>query len=389
MHLFTDGSCTSPTYRPLALASWAIISATHTCPIAAGPLAGKAQCINRAELTAILYAARWTHQCGCATTLWTDSAYAASGVWRLQADEFDAPDTSNSDLWQELRLHLERLQPGQFRVLHLSGHGRPDECEDPADEWTIRWNGAADGAAKLANQQREPSFLRLWKEYQRAEQAQLHHLRLFQALHLAVAQSNESKEKAKQLRHAPDDTPDDEEVATYQHSEGQASWLVSLSQDWSSELDGSKLEFQFGPRFPRQVFQWLHQEASTCASPVFVSWLEVAVALRLACIQFPAPAPHRDGAIWRDQHESTSVEGTLGSDVHLTRLLFRGFASQFSLNLGEIRGLNLSLIGVGPPQNGLTIDLPHRILVDVASAIRTFCTGRPIRSANDLARPFR
>ena len=77
------------------------------------------------------------------------------------------------------------------------------------------------------------------------------------------------------------------------------------------------------------------------------------------------------------------------SKMHLIRLLFRGFASLFSLNLGEIRGLNLSLLGVGPPQNGLTIDLPHRVLVDVASAIRTFCTGRPIRSANDLARPFR
>ena len=44
VHLFTDGSCTSPRYQPLALASWAVISATQRTQIAAGPLPGEAQC---------------------------------------------------------------------------------------------------------------------------------------------------------------------------------------------------------------------------------------------------------------------------------------------------------------------------------------------------------
>ena len=73
----------------------------------------------------------------------------------------------------------------------------------------------------------------LWKEYQQIKQEQLRNLRLFQDLHLAIAHSNDDKEKAKQLQHAPDNVPDDEEIAAYQHSEGQASWLISFSQDWT------------------------------------------------------------------------------------------------------------------------------------------------------------
>lgn len=47
--LFSDGSCTSPTYRPLAKASWAVVSATHNGCLTAGPLAGLDPSIDRAE----------------------------------------------------------------------------------------------------------------------------------------------------------------------------------------------------------------------------------------------------------------------------------------------------------------------------------------------------
>ena len=71
------------------------------------------------------------------------------------------------------------------------------------------------------------------------------------------------------------------------------------------------------------------------------------------------------------------------------RLLFRACASLFNLGIGEVRSLNLSSLGVGPPQSGLTLELPRCTLHNVDRALRTFCAGRPIRTANDLARPFK
>ena len=64
-HVFSDGTCTSPTYSPLSLAAWSVISASRQSRIASGPLPGEAQSSNRAELYAALITAQWTKRCRC------------------------------------------------------------------------------------------------------------------------------------------------------------------------------------------------------------------------------------------------------------------------------------------------------------------------------------
>lgn len=69
-HVFVDGSCTRPDLDPLKLASWAVLNATTGLPIAAAPHHGLAQCIDRAELSAILVAARWCVHFEAETCVW-------------------------------------------------------------------------------------------------------------------------------------------------------------------------------------------------------------------------------------------------------------------------------------------------------------------------------
>ena len=59
-HVFTDGACTVPAHPALRLAAWGVISATSGDVVAVGHLNGVTQSIDRAELTALLVATRWT-----------------------------------------------------------------------------------------------------------------------------------------------------------------------------------------------------------------------------------------------------------------------------------------------------------------------------------------
>ena len=381
MHLFTDGSCTSPRYQPLALASWAVISATQCAQITAGPLPGEVQCNNRAELYAVIVAAQWTQQQRCHTHLWTDSAYTANGTWQLQHDNHNLPYHTHTDLWRRLASTLADLDPEQFQVHHTPAHGSPDDQSDPVDAWLARWNNTADTAAKAANQQRGQPFQDIWAAYEKAELDQLHRLRHLQALHLAIATVSASAASAADL-------PEDADPPL-EHSEAPLSWTDSLDPNWNTTLHGSQLEFKSGSLFPACAIRWLLQEADSTPNATYVSWLECTVALRLAAIRFPVPTPHSSGEVWRDQSPHVNVQTTLTADIRMVRFFFRLCAAQFGLDLDEVRGLNLSTVGVAPPQAGLALKITRAHRQWVSRELRAFCLGRPIRSANDLARPFR
>ena len=84
-----------------------------------------------------------------------------------------------------------------------------------------------------------------------------------------------------------------------------------------------------------------------------------------------------------------NVQTTLAADIRMVRFFFRLCAAQFGLDLDGVRGLNLSTLGVAPPQAGLALKITRAHRQWVSRELRAFCLGRPIRSANDLARPFR
>ena len=130
---FTDGSCWDPHLPQLSLAAWAVVSATHSCVLSAGPLTGFKQDVNRAELTAALSMLLWTLETGARSTLWTDSAYVGLGITNLLQD-FSTEFSCNEDLWEQISDVLRLLPSGHFRVQHVNSHRRAEDLEDPLEE---------------------------------------------------------------------------------------------------------------------------------------------------------------------------------------------------------------------------------------------------------------
>ncbi|CAJ1417000.1 unnamed protein product, partial [Effrenium voratum] len=69
--------------------------------------------------------------------IYTDSAYVASGAWRLLHDHAGLPK-SNGDLWKLLSLAVDAMPAGSLGVRHVSGHLDANSCDDPIDEWAAR-----------------------------------------------------------------------------------------------------------------------------------------------------------------------------------------------------------------------------------------------------------
>jgi hypothetical protein len=72
-HLFLDGSCFNDKYPMLNVAAWGVVDATSQQAIAAAPLHGITQTIDRAELTALLAALLWPAGTEVGICLWSDS----------------------------------------------------------------------------------------------------------------------------------------------------------------------------------------------------------------------------------------------------------------------------------------------------------------------------
>ena len=140
---FTDGSCWFPNAPDLALASWAVISATHQQLCLSGPLQGLQQDVQRAELTAAMAVLRWLVSAHDNAVIWTDSSYTAQGLVQLldNPDTFD-PD-SNEDLWMEAAQILQAVDTARLRVQHVNSHLNAEDTEDEVEAWIRRSNAWA------------------------------------------------------------------------------------------------------------------------------------------------------------------------------------------------------------------------------------------------------
>ena len=120
-----------------------------------------------------------------------------------------------------------------------------------------------------------------------------------------------------------------------------------------------------------------------------ISFLELAVYVATEGKKWvPMPHLHRAGC-WQDRDAFNFSEPNLGALVRLVKAFFHSLGQCFSLDICWCKGINLSFLGVCTPQDGLTL----AISVDDANLsmdhLKSFTWRRPIRRANDLARPLR
>eukprot|EP00435_Cladocopium_sp_Y103_P067258 s191_g29.t1 len=156
--LFTDGSCWMPQLPDFSLGAWAVVCPQLDRWVVRGTLSGLHQHNDVAEVKAIKEALEWTAGFHGEVTVWSDSAYATSGLVRLLGDCLDLPDDLGDGLWCEIQ-ELVRCRSATIYVQHIAAHRMEYQEADPVDAWTAKWNEKADQAAAAAHFLRSPDFL--------------------------------------------------------------------------------------------------------------------------------------------------------------------------------------------------------------------------------------
>lgn len=157
LDIFTDGSCLNPACKMTRLASWAIVLYTPDnqhdfTPVGASVLPGLIQTITRAELTAVIAALILADRLRKPFRLWIDNDFVVNELRQA----FETPDfffskishkTANHDLLLTLHLWAHRTKLLCKGILKVYSHQENYEDADPATEFAIAGNAAADEAA--------------------------------------------------------------------------------------------------------------------------------------------------------------------------------------------------------------------------------------------------
>ena len=101
--LFTDGSCLLPNVPALTLGAWAVICAQQDTWVARGTLTGSRQHNDQAELEAIRAALDVAVSFPGEVCIWSDSAYASTGLRRLILNDQDIPEDLGDGRWTAIQ----------------------------------------------------------------------------------------------------------------------------------------------------------------------------------------------------------------------------------------------------------------------------------------------
>ena len=386
-HLFTDGSCLHGRDAPFHLAAWSVVSATHGCPLASGPLPGLQQTSPRSELYAFLVALRWRDGAEVICTIWSDSAYVTAGIDALLHGLPEASYDSNEDLWQEVASLVKNAPPGVLHVQHVSGHSFLGYTQD-CDDWAAYWNDQADKLALRAQSCRPDSFERCWQHFHFEWRNLTQLLSDFQGLHLELARAGASL-VPQLIEVETDDEPEPDQLREPVHE------LIPISdslpiqwrQLWSSE----GLTEIFGQEF---VFRWvdfLSEQAEEAVCAFSISFLELAALAYVQDFPHPLPGTSSRGHVWIDRSGVSFARDcsvSVAQRVRYMSRLMRCLDRVLGLQIEFCEPLNRVALGITFPLPGLCLHLSQASLVQIDSLLRTFTAGRPVRIANDLSRPF-
>ena len=384
LDFFTDGSCYQPHHPMLALAGWAA-SLAFTDFDLAGPLIGHPQTISRAELTAVLQVLRWSnvHAIASPISIWTDSAYVASGVNAL-LHGLDHEPGANCDLWADLENALS-VHEATIQIQHVAAHGDSMVSLNPVSDWIVNHNNRVDLLAKQAAWQRNMQFLQSHSQYHLHDRQVCQDIKALVSLHVDVASARA------QLTATPLEL--DHELETESTPQcvipwlQDSYWLDDLPIAWSSLLQESPIMAPFDPPFFLTLMQWLQSIDTVGAGLAAVSWIELAFLVKQANFApLPVPAP---GLQERWNNGSSRHHGmTLASCVRYLQRGFRAAMRVWNAPMPSVTLVHLAPIGIHMPVKGLHLRLAEHHLVQVHHLISAFTATRRIRSTNDLSRPF-
>ena len=378
-HLFTDGSCFQQTPKITSVAAWAVVNATAGAVVGFGHLPGLIQCISRAELYAVLCAARWSLRFQVSVYVWSDSLSTVKGTAAILNGEwlhFDAT-VENHDLWQLLAETLQQLPADSFNIAWTPSHLDVVVCDTPQEEWQATWNAIADDCAVTVNQHRGSVFEHLRLQLHTHHESQLSRLRALRNFYLKVA-------------HFKTEEPEVVDLTTEDPSEdlqGHDSLSDSLMVNWQVQLSHSE-GLRFPVSFATQIFEAVCELERQPEIRLDVSFVEFTLWLLIDVgVTVPIWDPSSNGWNLRD-YFGVLLRPTLAHVIAQVRHVFQVGLHQLGLTQFLMKHLNRVCSGISMPVDGLSLCVSREVADRFKMLCHDFTGPRLVRKAADLARPL-
>ena len=372
-HVFTDGTCSSPTCGAESQAAWGVVLAGKGT-VSAGPLQGIQQNILRAEIVAIISALKWSHRSPGDLHLWVDNMTAVQHLRELLTHTASPQDFEHIDLWQTVQVLLGSTTADVY-VHKVSSHEHETDSTSPLGDFCRKWNDKADQQAALANIQRPLWFEKVWTGYMNFR----NHWKALVARHnafvLAVAKQDCAKDSPS---HA--DERDLEQVSPLVFdrisNDAQVSVQLAAMQGHIEFSSGQDALFR---NTVNRVCDFVVSQDQTASMSRLVSLLEIYVGVR---INGDSRGPLSVGG----PYGSYNVV-TFASDFSYFKKAFRFLFEQAGLSRCQGH-LSLSGISIFAPLPAVQIGWLSQTERAVCDALVDFVGQRPIYTAQGLARPW-
>lgn len=381
-HVFTDGSGIEQRNADLALAAWSLVHESSGEIIAAGGLPGLVQSVPRAEAYAVLMTVRWAANEQDVTHIWSDSQNTVETFRCIQAGDGSFEHGDNADIWQQIADELDHAA-GLFRIHKVPGHMSEEECDSPFLDWCRTNNSKADIAAKFANASRPSWFATLYARYRDRWTQDDASFRKMSALHLAVAKRDvESRPEPQQgLENSVEDPLDfcyfDRSVRDLECTETFEAHSEGLHLNWFAQLPGDPL---IRPEFVSRLLDFLIGLEGVSNRWCLVTFVELSVVFRqfIGCDLVSSAS---------DQPPNRWIQHTLAAERRVFRKAFWQLCSALDLK-PETGWVDLGSIGFSACCESVRICYPVEAERFAVSLLKKFASGRPVRSAQALARPL-
>eukprot|EP00438_Fugacium_kawagutii_P035024 Skav226644 [mRNA] locus=scaffold1097:92180:97042:+ [translate_table: standard] len=376
-HIFLDGSCLQDGHPGLSLASWAVVDATLGQLVAAHPLRGLTQSIDRAELTSLLMALRWVEGKEVHLALWSDSKSTIGIAEYVQKFDEVPLDAENQDLWQQVRVLLQDRSHLTTWLRWIPSRLEPSEAEDTFEDWLIRWNDIVDRAARHANVNRPTEMT---------------------AHHAAVKQQYENWTcRIRQLRQfffdvaamTQQPTSSESVVQTISDSEDEwfwTAWEDALPIGWMAQcsVDLDRIPGAFSVA----LVNWILAAEKFPGRVRQISDLELVFALSLDS-EFAFPIPQDSSALFQMRKlHSLFQRPTVTMLLRPVQKVLQWLHQTFPFVVIRTPPQINAGFGIHMKFAGTRLYLPDLLWSSMVSKITNFTAKRAVKKVNDLARPL-
>eukprot|EP00438_Fugacium_kawagutii_P008967 Skav214288 [mRNA] locus=scaffold2257:201508:210505:- [translate_table: standard] len=375
-HLFLDGSCFQRDHPDLNLAAWAMIDATSGQLVAAAPLRGITQTIDRAELTAVITALEWASSTEMDLALWSDSHSTVQVADYIQATGTLPSGVSNIDLWSQFQLLMEDGKHLTTWFRWVPGHLDPLLAEDGFEEWIIKWNDLADQAAKQANLQRPAELWTLRERAARRLDDWSRRLRQVRQFYFSVADQAIATSGSANEDEVIDDHSDEEWMWLPWEDHLPVDWQVRCPDDRSIPSD-----------FFRALIVWILAAERLGGTVRHMTDLELVFALvqdPSFCFPFQVSGSQ---TFQMRRPDSLFQKPTLAMFLRPVQSAMTILGEIFSHVIRVPPGSCLDL-GVHMKFSGTSLLIPDELWGQTRSQMQAFTATRPVRRSADLARPL-